>query len=58
MADVTTYSRCTLVHWSLGAMHVDGEIRSSTDPAVTLNPAWWVALSDAVMASGNAEVEI
>lgn len=58
MADVSTYSRCTMPHWSLNFMHAEGEVRASGDPAVTQNPQWWVPLSDAVMSNGNIEVDL
>lgn len=56
MADVNTYVRCIMPHASQGAMHNDGEVRASNDAAVATNPQWWVALSDAVMTSGETEV--
>lgn len=45
-------------HYSLNAVHTEGEVRASNDAAVTLNPQWWVSLSDAVMSNGHAEVNI
>lgn len=58
MADVATYARCIMPHWSLNSMHVEGEVRATSDASVTLNPQWWIPLNDAVMVSGNTEVDV
>jgi hypothetical protein len=58
MADVNTYSRCIMPHYSVGSVHTEGEVRPNADAAVTLNPQWWIALSDSVMTSGSTEVDV
>lgn len=48
MADVTTYKRSTMTYAASFnvVVHV-GDVRAATDPIVTSNPQWWVALADA-----------
>jgi hypothetical protein len=49
MADVTTYKRATMAYAALasGVVVRVGDVRAATDPIVTANPQWWVALADA-----------
>lgn len=50
MADVSTYSRAirTYISFHFGTIYA-GEVRPSTDPAVTAHPVNWEALTDAKM---------
>jgi hypothetical protein len=53
MADVTTYKRSTMSYCATGAVINVGDVRAATDPVVTANPQWWVALTDAEMSDGK-----
>lgn len=47
MADVNTYKRAIATFASAGTVVHIGDVRAASDPVVTANPQWWVALVDA-----------
>jgi len=59
MADSTTFRRATVTYHSTaagrGAVQKD-EVRASTDPIVTANPAYWAALTDADLSNGARQL--
>lgn len=52
MADVNTYKRCIMPYATTGTVHTPGDLRSASDPIVTANPQWWVALGDSDFTAG------
>ena len=59
MADITTYKRALVSYFST-ASGVNGvkqfEVRAASDPVVTANPAYWVALTDADATAGVSKM--
>jgi hypothetical protein len=53
MADVTTYKRATATFIWNSQTIIAGQVRAATDAAVTTNPQWWVALTDAEFTDGK-----
>jgi alpha-D-ribose 1-methylphosphonate 5-triphosphate synthase subunit PhnH len=53
MADVSTYRRALVSYAAPGIMVNVGEVRAASDPVVTANPAYWAALTDGELTSGN-----
>jgi alpha-D-ribose 1-methylphosphonate 5-triphosphate synthase subunit PhnH len=56
MADVSTYRRALTSYAAPGVVVTVGEVRAASDPVVTANPEYWVALTDGQLASGNEEL--
>lgn len=56
MADVTTYKRCLQSYASPAGNYTTGEVRASSDAAVTANPAYWGALTDTDFSGGRNRV--
>jgi hypothetical protein len=53
MADINTYRRCVMNYVSGGLSYHIGDVRSSSDAAVTANPQWWITMTDTEMSDGK-----
>jgi len=52
MADVSSY-RCVIPFARGSVVYGVNEVRAKSDPAVSQNPIYWAALTDAQLASGG-----
>lgn len=53
MADVSTYRRCIEAFQSPTKTYHAGDIEPASNPDVSQNPLYWIAMTDANIVSGS-----